>query len=166
MQKSDFQRFYIQHFDRVYRFIFFRVGQNRDLAEDLTSEIFMKALRAFAKYDPDKSQIAWIMTIARNHLYNHYRDQKESIDIEDVKYSLEGEDGRQSSEQRDAVRELYDCLDQLEPRERRLIEMKHIEGYRFKEMATELKKTPGAVRVEAHRAMKKLKKIYSQYEIA
>jgi len=54
---------------------------NKEIAEDLTSEIFLKALKNFATYNPDISQVAWIMTIARNHVINHWRDQKEVIDV-------------------------------------------------------------------------------------
>lgn len=159
MQKAEFKAFYSKHFDQVYRFVFFRVRSNDEVAQDLTSEIFMKALKAYAKYDPNKSQTAWIMTIARNHVINHYRDSKEAFDIDDIKFSLEGADGREDEMIEDDKRRLYDALNKLDPGEREVIEMKHLHGYRFKDIGEALGKTAGACRVEAHRAMKKLKKI-------
>lgn len=162
MQKADFRRFYEHHVDRVFRFILFRVGQNREVAEDLTSEVFIKALNSFEKYDPDKSQTAWIMTIARNHLINHYRDKKEQIDIDDVAFELVGTDGRHETVVTDDRRCLYEALEHLDQHERRLIELKYLEGFRYQEIAGLIGKTAGAARIEAHRAMKKLKEIFNK----
>lgn len=159
MKSSDFRHFYDQHFDRVYRFVFFRVSNNVDVAEDLTSEIFMKALGAFAHYDPKRSQKAWIMTIARNHVINHWRDRKEHVDVDEIAFSLKGEDGREEEVKNDDQRLLLQAMEKLPPKDKRLVEMKYLLGYRYKEMGKELSKTSGAVRVETHRAMKKLKKI-------
>jgi RNA polymerase sigma factor (sigma-70 family) len=164
MHKDEFHLFYETHFDRVYRFLYFRVAQNKEVAEDLTSEIFMKALKSFDKYDPKRSQIAWIMTISRNHLYNHYRDRKEHTDIEVVQFSLEGVDGREEAELTDDVRVLYEMLDTLNDKERRLVEMKHIQGYRYKEIAEIEGRSSGTIRVEVHRAMKKLRLLPQNYE--
>lgn len=161
MNKTDFKRFYKKHVDAVYRFVFFRVGMNKEVAEDLTSEIFMKALRAFAAYDPKKSESAWIHTIARNHLKNHYRDQKKTEDLDDFQI---GYDGVKAEEEIDEIRELKGQLAKLEKKDRRLLEMKYVQGYKYREIAEILKKSTGAVRVEAHRALKKLKQLYATQE--
>ncbi len=160
MQKSDFRRFYEHHVDRVYRFILFRVGMRKEVAEDLTSEIFIKALDHYADYDPDKSQSAWIMTIARNHMINHYRYKKEEIDIDELDFGLPGEDGRETAVVTEDRRHLYESLQQLDPGERQVIELKYLQGYPYGEIAQLIKKTAGAARIEAHRAMKKLKSIF------
>ena len=159
IQSSDFRHFYERNMERVYRFVFFRVGNNVAVAEDLTSEIFMKALHAFAHYDPKRSQSAWIMTIARNHLINHWRDKKLHVDIDEIAFQMEGEDGQETVETKEDEQLLQHALAQLPEKDRRLIEMKHLLGYRYKDMAAELGKTSGAIRIETHRAMKKLKKI-------
>ena len=44
VKKTDFENFYRRNFDKIYRFVFFRVGNNKELAEDLVSEIFKKFL--------------------------------------------------------------------------------------------------------------------------
>lgn len=167
MKKAKFRAFYTKHFDRVYRFVFFRVANNADVAEDLTSEIFMKALRSFEKYDEAKSESAWIMTIARNHLINHYRDKKEQVDLDDVKFSLQGIDGERQVELEEDVRSLYEVMNTLTPQERRIIELKHLQGYKNKEIAEVLGKTEGACRIELHRAMKRLTSLMNEsYETA
>lgn len=162
MEKSDFHRFYETHAERVYRFILFRVGMNRETAEDLTSEIFMKALAHFAHYDPKRSSTAWIMTIARNHLINHYRDKKETIDIEDVALELVGSDARVDVVIDDERRCLVDAMNQLDVKDRQLIEWKYLQGYRYNDIAELLGKSAGAARIEAHRAIKKLKGLFAK----
>ena len=95
MNKRAFEKFYEANVDRIYRYVFFRVGQNQEIAQDLTSEIFIKALNAFERYDEKVSRSSWIYTIAHNHLANYYRDRKVASDIEDVAYCLEGENGKE-----------------------------------------------------------------------
>lgn len=165
LRKPTFEAFYQAHIDQVFRFIYFRVSLRRELAEDLTSEIFIKALAHFDRYDPNQSQHAWIMTIARNHLYNYFRDRKQDVDLEEVAFSL--------ADRRSAGPDLIDsehllvCLNRLTADERRLVEMKHLEGYRHQDIAQILGKSAGAVRVELHRVMKKLKVLFAQsYESA
>ncbi|KKW45068.1 MAG: RNA polymerase sigma factor [Parcubacteria group bacterium GW2011_GWA2_56_7] len=163
MKQGAFRTFYEKHFDRVYRFVLFRVRMNEAVAEDLTSEIFLKALKNFETYEPSISEFAWIMTIARNHLFNHYRDQKETVDVDAMAWRLEGTDGRKDTERADEVLMLSRALHTLAPKDRRLIEMKHLEGYRYKDMAGELGKTVGSIRVETHRAMQKLKQALEKH---
>lgn len=156
----SFTQFYDQHFEAVYRFVYFRVSQNRAVAEDLTAEIFTSALEAFPRFNPDRGAKAWIMTIARNKVINYWRDKKEAVDIDEIAFSLEGDNGLEQAEMADDVRHLSAALQKLKPQERLLIEHKYLLGYRYQEVAAEISKTVGAVRVETHRAIKKLKSLF------
>jgi RNA polymerase sigma-70 factor (ECF subfamily) len=99
------------------------------------------------------------MTIARNHVINHWRDRKDHVDVDEVAFFIEGEDGRETEVINDDVRGLHKAMEKLPPKDKRLVEMKYLLGYRYKDMGEELNKSAGAVRVETHRAMKKLKKL-------
>jgi RNA polymerase sigma-70 factor (ECF subfamily) len=154
---GDFAAFYDKHMDAVYRFVYFRVSQNKAVAEDLTADIFTSALGAFKDFDPTRGEKAWIMTIARNKVINHWRDKKDAVDIEEVAFSLEGENGSHTVESADDIRHLREAMAQLKPHERAMIEQKYLLGYRYKEIAQNMDKQPGSVRVETHRAMQKLK---------
>ena len=79
--KKEFEKFYNSHVDKVYRFVFFRVNCNKELAQDLVSEIFIKAMEHFVDYDENLSKSAWIMTISKNHLANYWRDKKPTSEI-------------------------------------------------------------------------------------
>jgi RNA polymerase sigma-70 factor (ECF subfamily) len=127
------------------------------VAEDLVSEIFMKAHRAYESFDEKVSKSAWIYRIAHNHLANHYRDRKQDVDLEDVALTLAGEDGNKTMERQETAVILQKALEQLNPEERRVVTMKYLEGYTYEEMAPILGKAADALKVATFRAMKKLK---------
>lgn len=159
-KKSDFEHFYNLHIDKVYRFIFFRVGTNKDLAEDLVSEIFMKALEHFADYDPKISQSAWIMTIAKNHLSNHWRDRKQASGLPNEED--EAGDGfwlnlAIEARKKDVIKqEVYELLAKLDKNSQEIVTFHYILGYSYSEIAEMRNMTETAVKVAAHRAIKKL----------
>jgi len=169
MTKKDFLKFYKTNFDKIYRFVFFRARGNKELAEDLTSEIFIKALEHFEDYNSDISRSAWIYTIARNHLSNFFRDNKKTfLSLEEI--TLDGEfeidvqkeaglsfDGLEHLIQKDAEREILELLANLSEDKRRLVTLKYLLGYSFKEVAEIIGGTENAVKVAAHRALKELK---------
>ena len=159
MKKRDFEQFYNQHMERIYRYVFFRVGQNHAVCEDLVSEIFMKALQNFEKYDPEVSKSAWIYRIAHNHLANYYRGQKPQVDIEEVSYSLKGSDGREEFESVESTLKIREGLDALELPDRELVTLKYLEGYSYKEIGEIVGKSADAAKMATHRAMKALREI-------
>jgi RNA polymerase sigma-70 factor, ECF subfamily len=153
----DFDRFYRQNVDRIYRFVSLRVP-DRATAEDLVSEIFIKALNAFSRYDESVSKSAWIYRIAHNHLANWYRDRKQAVDLDDVAAFLVGSDGRDleaSTDDRAAVERLLSSLD---ANERQLVTLKYLEGYGYAEMAEIMGKNADALKMATHRVVKKLRK--------
>ena len=177
MTKNNFEKFYNTHFDKIYRFVFFRVRGNKELAEDLTSEIFIKALKNFNAYEEEKSKSAWIFTIARNHLANHFRDTGKRVEIsleaidgethieiesqEEIKTNLLA-DGFEQLAKKDAERELLQALNKLSADARQLVTLKYLSGYSYKEIGEMLEMSEGAAKVAAYRAMKELKKYVSK----
>lgn len=159
MKPKDFEVFYKKNVDRIFRYVFFRVGQKREVTEDLVSEIFMKALRNFDKYDPKISQSAWIYRIAHNHLANYFRDSKTTTDIDDIEFLLVGSDGSEELIKQEESWLIKGGLDKLTVEERKIVTMKYIEGYSYKEIAEVLEKTADALKVASHRAIKKLRKL-------
>lgn len=172
MSKEHFAKFYQQYLDKIYRFVLFRIGGRRELAEDLTSEIFLKALEHFESYSEEKSKAAWIFTIARNHLANYFRDTAKRVEVslEEVDENLHLEvesqkevksilldDGFEQLLKKDAERELWQALRMIEEEKRRFVTLKHLIGYNYKEIGEILEMSPGAVKVATHRAMKELK---------
>ena len=164
MDSKHFPAFYKKHVKKIYRFLYFRVGANRERAEDLTQDVFMKALRAFDRYDQSISASAWIFTIARNHLINDSAKQKAHTPLEEIEnMELDVEPLMSKLEREDDVRMLLESLHVLQKDEKELIQRKYLEGWSFAELAEEKKTTTGALRVKATRAIKKLQReFYTQ----
>lgn len=165
--KREFEQFYQDHFDKVHRFVFFRVGGNRELAEDLVSEIFLKALEHFASYDVERSRSAWIITIARNHLANYWRDRKITEPLPGMGAEAEGESDAgwlktalESWQKQMRQVQLFELLAKLESEvEREIVTQHYIFGYSYAAIGVVRNMTEGAVKVAAHRAIKKLRKL-------
>lgn len=157
MHTSEFRKLYEEHLDRIYRYIYYRVGGQKETAEDLTSEVFMSALEHVETLDATRHPGAWLFTAARNRLKNHYRDRKPTTNIDDIAPAAFAQDGRVSVEHADDDRRLLEALTRLPAEQRRILEFKYLEGVPYGEIAAMLGKSAGAVRVEAHRAKRALK---------
>lgn len=70
---AEFERMYVEHRDRLFAFLVYRTG-DRTIAEDLLGDVFERAFRAHARFDPQRgSETTWLYTIALNRLRDHHR---------------------------------------------------------------------------------------------
>lgn len=72
-EAGAFGQLYQQHLDGVYRFVHFRV-RDEALAEDLTQDVFLSALRHVGELKAPERFRSWLLTIAHNRVANHWRD--------------------------------------------------------------------------------------------
>jgi len=169
VSRNDFEKFYLENMDKLYRFVYFRVGANKQVAEDLTSEIFLKALEHFDKYDERISKSAWLFTIAKNHLINYWRDRKPTISLPTQEQFEECENGAVeefefafqahiANLEREGDRIFIErLLRHLSEEETRIVTFHYLFGYNYAEIGQILGKNETAVRVAAYRALKKLR---------
>ena len=76
---DDFAEMYDDHVWDVYGFIAYRVA-DREEAEDLTQTTFERALKAWSRFDPERSSLkTWLIAIARNLVIDHYRSDKSQM---------------------------------------------------------------------------------------
>src|SRR5580700_8995643 len=79
-----FGELYDHYFGQIYRFVFSRL-RDQEAAEDVTSEVFFKALRAIGRYKPSGHPFsAWLYQIAVNAINDHYRSRKPTDAIDDA----------------------------------------------------------------------------------
>lgn len=71
----DFDQIYRLYFKDVYLYLR-SISANEDIAEEMTQEAFVKALKALKSFDGTRDIKAWLFTIARNTYYSHCRKQK------------------------------------------------------------------------------------------
>ena len=158
-----FGRLYDIHVDRVYRHIYYRVGNEQD-AEDLTQQVFLKAWQAIHRYKKTASPfIAWLMTISHNLVVDFYRTKKDKAYLEaEVLADDTVSSPEQATETSLEQQRLRKGILQLGSDEQQVIIMRFIEGFEFKEIATLLKKKEGNIRVILHRALVKLRNILEE----
>lgn len=157
-----FEEVYREFYPRVYRFVLSRIGDD-EAAEDLTQEVMVAAFRNYASYDPARSSLAtWVFVIARNRLKNYYRDRRVTESIEAMEgFDLpSGEELQDEAvafqEQRELIRRV---LDELDERDRIIVESFFLLDKTNVEIAEELGMTASNVGVAKMRALAKLRLI-------
>lgn len=159
----DFASWYEDHRSTVYRYVRFRVA-SRETAEDVTSEVFMKALRALDRYDPDRAAPrTWLLRIARNAVTDHLRSLKRrgslhvSLDrIPDLVADIPSQDERVLKQER--IQKLLNANRRLRKSDQEILSLRYAAGLDNGEIAEALGITPNAVAVRLHRALKRLRK--------
>ncbi len=77
--RAAFTELFERHFDDVYRYLAFRVGEV--MAEDLAAETFARAFAGRRRFEPDRGSVrAWLFGIARNLIRDHRRDERREME--------------------------------------------------------------------------------------
>lgn len=155
-----FGKLYDIHVDRVYRHIYYRVGNEQD-AEDVTQQVFLKAWQAIPRYKKTASPfIAWLMTISHNLVVDFYRTRKDKAYLEaEVLAAGPASSPEQAAETSLEQERLRTAILQLGSDEQQVVILRFIEGFEFSEIASVLKKKEGNIRVILHRALVKLRNV-------
>lgn len=155
----DFDALYTDNVDSIYRYLYRRT-LHRMTAEDLTSTTFLKALEKIDRFDPAKGTFgAWVMTIAKNVLTDHYRALKPTVDVDDVWDLSSDDDVAADLEDKEAHRELREALSTLPKDKREIVLLRVWEDLSYAEIAALTGKTEGNCKVIFSRAMKDLRTI-------
>jgi RNA polymerase sigma-70 factor (ECF subfamily) len=77
------ERFYNAHVDGLYAFVFFRVGRDAALAEDVVQDTFALALEKASAYDPARASVgSWLTVLSRNVIRDHLRAHRRSDELQ------------------------------------------------------------------------------------
>ena len=151
---SRFADLYEQNFERVYAFIARRVG-NREMAEDLTSEVFQQALANLNKFEwRGVPFAAWLYRIASNAIADRWRrEAREQGNVPKEELASNAV----SAEESEYQAALFRMVRTLPAEQRRVIEMRFAEDKSVREIARALRLTEGAVRQLQFRGLEKLR---------
>jgi RNA polymerase sigma-70 factor (ECF subfamily) len=145
-----------RYLDSVYRFLYSRVG-NREDAEDLTSEVFLKATQGLDRDRPEASIAQWLFTVARTVLADHWRRYYRSgapVPLDDTR-AHEIPQGETAAPTERSAQLVERVLSRLPDRYRRILELRFLLGYSIAEAAREMQITPENAKVLQHRALAK-----------
>jgi RNA polymerase sigma-70 factor (ECF subfamily) len=150
---------YERYVDLVYRYIFVRVGSPH-LAEDLTSETFIRALRRIDSFSwQGKDIAAWFVTIARNLITDNvksarFRLEVTTADMIDADKGVDGPENEVLANLRDT--RLFEAIKTLKPEQAECVVLRFMQGMSLAETALVIGKSEGAVKQLQLRAMRAL----------
>ena len=153
-----FGRLYDLHFLQIYRFVYSRV-RDQTAAEDVTSEVFIKALKGIGRYqDTGRPFSAWLYQIAVNAVADRYRASRPVEDIDEQRGLAHGGPALEDvAERRDELRRIWAVVETLPAQQRMAMVLKFQEDMKIEDIATALGKSPGAVKLLIHRGVTKVR---------
>jgi RNA polymerase sigma-70 factor (ECF subfamily) len=162
----------IRRYERPVFALLFRMVRDRELAEDLAQETFVKALNAIESYRPEFKFSSWIFKIANNAAIDHLRrreldtlslDGSPHAETPEAMQATALQIGARQESPLDAVeaRELGGAIEAaiggLRPEYRSCILLRHVEGRAYEEIAEILDLPLGTVKTYIHRARNELR---------
>jgi RNA polymerase sigma-70 factor (ECF subfamily) len=159
---------YDRYVDAVYRYVFYRV-RNEAEAEDVTSDVFMRALRAIPKYEPRQAFLAWLYRIARNAVIDRSRRQgaRQQVSFEDAlahpnaDQVVNPDAGLLAGSDASVVRV---AMQQLTPLQQEILVLRYVEGYDTKTISKLVGKRDGTIRGIEFRALSALRALIPSRE--
>ncbi|MGD0352941.1 MAG: sigma-70 family RNA polymerase sigma factor [Dehalococcoidia bacterium] len=157
--QAAFTQLYNQNFDRIHRYIYIKV-RDRAEAEDLTQDVFIRALESINTYKwRDLPFAAWLFKIAHNRVIDHVRKQsKEKRAPLEEAYTRSVEDPIQMTERDYEVYQLKVALEQLPEAQRDVATLRFIGQLSIAEVARTLGKSEGTVKALQFNATASLRK--------
>ncbi|TFG45851.1 MAG: sigma-70 family RNA polymerase sigma factor [Gemmatimonadales bacterium] len=162
----------VRRYERPIFSLIYRMVRNREQAEDLSQETFVKALNAIESYRPEYKFSSWIFKIANNVSIDHLRRREldtlsldgsphaltpEAIQASALQLGDRQETALEELEAKELGGEIEAAIATLRPEYRSCILLRHVEGRPYEEIATMLDLPLGTVKTYIHRARGELR---------
>jgi RNA polymerase sigma-70 factor (ECF subfamily) len=160
-----FGALYDRYFPQIYRFAYSRLRE-QSLAEDVTQEVFFKALRNIGRYTYSGHPFSsWLYQIALNAVADHYRGQRGEVELEEATgLASQAPEVVDEVIRRDRSHRVWTAIDQLPRQQRAAMVLKFGEDRKIDEIAQILGKSSGAVKLLLHRGVERLRRELPQLE--
>jgi RNA polymerase sigma-70 factor, ECF subfamily len=162
----------IRRYERPIFALLFRMVRDRELAEDLAQETFVKALNAIDSYRPEFKFSSWIFKIANNAAIDHLRRREldtlsldgsphaetpEAMQATALQIGARQESPLDTVEAKELGTAIEAAIGSLRPEYRSCILLRHVEGRAYEEIAEMLNLPLGTVKTYIHRARNELR---------
>ncbi|WP_077619315.1 RNA polymerase sigma factor [Bacillus sinesaloumensis] len=149
---------------RIYAFFFIKTS-SKELAEDLTQEVFYEAIKSIHTYSGQSTIQTWLFAIARNRLLKHYRSKKYKNELTEM---LKKETGQSTTPEEEVLNKevkqnLLVYINRLDDVSKEIVTLRIYGELSFKEIGSLLGKSENFARVTFHRAKLKLHKEMEGY---
>ncbi|WP_342600835.1 RNA polymerase sigma factor SigX [Psychrobacillus sp. FSL H8-0483] len=170
MNDSVFHRLYDSYHQDVFQFLIYLV-KNRQTAEDLVQEVYVRVLRAYSKFEGKSSEKTWLFSIAKNVAIDHFRKHAvrkkrlfDSFDWETMQLASTDMLPEDLVQLNDEMKTLLIALDECTGDQKMVIIMRYFQELSIAETAQILNWTEGKVKTTQHRAVKALRQRLSVKE--
>ncbi|MBF6614225.1 MAG: sigma-70 family RNA polymerase sigma factor [Chloroflexi bacterium] len=167
-RKCALQEIYDAHIEQIYKFIYFKVG-NREDAEDITSQVFIKASNSLDVTQAEHTRLAWLYQVARTSITDHWRsyyrgpvtsleelEEHRAANLADKPLRLSNDDIEETNLAGEKIRAILEMLPQ---NYRRVLQLRFLEGCSLRETAQAMQITESNAKVMQHRALQKAVKL-------
>jgi RNA polymerase sigma factor (sigma-70 family) len=150
---------------KIYNFLA-RMTMDRELAEDLTQNVFLRIIKYRSSYREGNRFESWIYQVARNIFSDHYQSSKNQksgfIDVEKMGDTIiDHEDGARQ-EEREKI--LHRSMALLSADQRELLVLTRFQHMKYEEVAVIMETSVANIKVKVHRAIAKLREHYFELE--
>ncbi|MFZ0369191.1 MAG: RNA polymerase sigma factor SigX [Halobacillus sp.] len=165
--KTFFDELYENYHHDLFQYLIYMV-KDRDLAEDLVQEVYIKVLKSYQSFDGRSTEKTWLLSIARHVAIDHFRKQKRKRNriMDFFDWNDKGEQLKDQSSlpdeiavQNDEMKQVYKALDNCTLDQRNVIIFRFIQGMSIQETAEILNWSESKVKTTQHRGMKSLKEM-------
>jgi len=162
----------IRRYERPVFSLIFRMVRDREIAEDLSQETFIKVLNAISTYRPEFKFSSWVFKIANNTAIDHLRRREldtlslegsphaatpEAMEATALQLGTERASPLDDVASRELGGEIEIAINRLRPEYRSCILLRHVEGRAYEEIADILGLPLGTVKTYIHRARNELR---------
>ncbi|HOY46883.1 MAG TPA: RNA polymerase sigma factor [Candidatus Dojkabacteria bacterium] len=146
---------------QIYSYVFLRTGYSKEIAEDLTQEVFLRVWEKRKGFNSKRGNIkTWVYRIARNLVIDEYRKKKDILNLNN--YEGEGRGIEEETMINEMQSYVLKKLTKLTDSEQELISLYYIEELEVKEVAEIVNKSYDATKMAINRALHKLKDLCNE----
>jgi RNA polymerase sigma-70 factor (ECF subfamily) len=170
-RRQVIQQAYEDYVEQIYKFIYLKVG-NREDAEDLTSQVFIKATTCLDIAQDERAKLAWLYQVARTTIADHWRqyyakaasivEGLQAVSLIELATGPIYLSDTQEEDTNQAIKRVESILAMLPEKHRRILELRFLQGYSLKEVAEVMGITETNARVLQHRALQRTVRVGSR----
>lgn len=159
--EKEKERIYLEYCDKVYAYIRGKVNDPYE-AEDMQSSVFVKVFQGLGRFDQTRASLStWIYTIAKNTVYDYFRQRRVHEELDADKQEAAGFQGGDLAEGlvlAEELERLASALEKLQERQRDLIILHYYKEYTLKQIAEMMGMSYGNAKAVHKKALKALEK--------
>lgn len=152
---TAFKHLYQKWLNPIYRYFYFKVGNVKD-AEDLSSQVFLKAFESLPRYKDQGNFSAWLFSIAHTKAVDYYRKPSKDISIDQITEMDQLTDPLIQAIENDEVRRILNLLKYCSEEEQEMIRLRYMAELNYRQIGIIMNRSEEAVRKQISRLIDRL----------